>query len=76
MPEDIKQQIENRFTYHPPHGTQAKRYGEIREKAKEFALFLEERCPAQTREFATALTKLDEVVFFSNASIARNEMEP
>jgi hypothetical protein len=62
----------NRFTYHPPKGDQTDRYGDIRKAACDYALLLSTLCP-QSRELSTALTKLDEVVFFSNAAIARNE---
>lgn len=67
-----REQIEKRFTYHPPQGDQAQKYQEIRDTAKSFALRLRELC-IDNREFATALTKLDEVVFFANASIARDD---
>ena len=60
------------FTYHAPKGNQVERYNVIREKARQFALFIVGSCP-ESRELSTVLTKLDEVVFWSNASIARNE---
>jgi hypothetical protein len=69
-----KADLANRFTYHPPHGDQAARYGAIRGKAQDFAFYLSSQCP-ESRELSTALTKLDEVVFFANAAIARNEKE-
>ena len=68
----LKDEIDHRFTFHPPHGDQAERYGRIREAAKQLAFGLELRCPP-SRELSLALTKLDEVVFWANASIARNE---
>ncbi len=61
-----------RFTYHPPHGTQQKRYELIREKAGTFASSLEGVCPP-SRELSLALTKLEEAMFWANAAIARNE---
>ena len=67
-----RRDIENRFTYHPPRGDQAERYGEIRRLALDMETALAERCP-ESRELSTALTKLDEMVFFANAAIARNE---
>lgn len=66
--------VDNRFTYHPPHGDQAVRYGEIRERVRILAHALLAACPP-SRERLTALTKLDEVVFFANAAIARSEKE-
>ena len=64
--------VENNFTYHPPKGTQQKRYETIREFAKTYAMFLIENCP-DSRERSLALTKLEESVMWANASIARNE---
>lgn len=62
----------NRFTFHPVTGpSQANLYEEVRAKALEFALWLDEIAP-DSRELSTALTKLDEVVFWSNAAIARH----
>lgn len=68
----ILKDIENRFSYHPPKEGQPARYVRIRDVAKDFAFLLVELCP-NSRERSTALTKLDEVVMFANASIARNE---
>lgn len=64
--------IEKRFTYHPPKGDQADRYGKIREAAKALAITLVDLTPS-SREQSLALTHLDEVVMFANAAIARNE---
>ena len=65
-------QIENNFTYHQPTGDQPKRYEAIRNKAKEMALLIEDICPT-SREKSLAFTKLEEMVMWANASIARNE---
>lgn len=64
--------IENKFTYHPPFGDQPQRYQQIRDTAKKFALQIEAQTP-ESCEQAWALTKLEEVVFWANAAIARNE---
>jgi hypothetical protein len=64
--------IENRFTYHAPKDGQPERYAEIRAKAKELALLINEDCP-HSREQTIAINKLDECVMWANASIARNE---
>lgn len=64
--------IEKRFTYHPPRGDQAERYEEIRLLAKGLAYHIVERCP-DSRERSLALTKLEEAVMWANAAIARNE---
>lgn len=66
------EEIGNRFTYHPPTPDQVPRYGAIRTAAKELAFSLLDKCP-ESRELSTALTKLDEVVFWANSAIARNE---
>lgn len=68
-------EINKRFTYHPPHGTQPARYVAIREKAKEFAVLINDTTP-ESREKSLALTKLEEAVMWANASIARNELAP
>lgn len=70
--EDTSRRIENNFTYHAPSGDQAKRYEALRDYAKEFAKFICGETPG-SREQSLALTKLEEVVFWANAAIARNE---
>ena len=64
--------IENNFTYHSPSGDQAERYQALRGNAKALAYEIEEFCP-DSRERSLALTKLEEAIFWANASIARNE---
>jgi len=68
---DIKV-IENNFTYHAPKSGQYEKYEQIRYAAKHFALALNDLCP-DSREYALAMTKLEESVMWANASIARNE---
>lgn len=68
----LLKRIDNDFCYHKPFGAQAERYTSIREKAKQMAHFLAQNCP-MSRELSLALTKLEEVVFWANAAIARNE---
>lgn len=63
--------LELRFTYHAPAGDQPERYVRIRAKALELAeLITASSKPA--REQSLALTKLEEVVMWANAGIARN----
>ena len=62
----------NNFTYHAPKDGQAERYERIREAAGAFSLLLNTNCPV-SRELSLATTKLEEVVFWANAAIARNE---
>lgn len=66
------EEIEKRFTYHPPKPGQPERYAAIREWGKQYAELIEKHCPI-SRERSIALTKLDEVVMWANAAIARNE---
>ena len=70
--EALLAELDNRYSYHPPVGNQAKRYELIRATARDFAEFLQRTCPG-SRELSIAMTKLDELVFFANASIARTE---
>lgn len=70
--ETLRTRIENDFVYHAPKPGQAETYAYIRDQAKQLALELTELCPLG-RELSTALTKLEEVVFWANASIARSK---
>lgn len=63
--------VENVFTNHTPKAVQAEKYEKLRAKAKELAYLIQEITPV-TREQSLALTKLEESIFFANASIARN----
>ena len=64
--------LKNRFTYHAPFADQPKKYENIRKWGLNLASALEETCP-DSRELSLAITKLEEVIFWANASIARNE---
>jgi hypothetical protein len=75
VPEEVLARIENNFTYHPPFGNQAFRYGVIRDEAKNLAKTLVEFCPAGM-ELSLALTNLESCIFWANAAIARNEKPP
>lgn len=66
------EELANRYSYHPPQGDQQVRYEQIRSTVRVLAQAIVELTP-WGREQATALTKLDEVMFFANASIARGE---
>jgi len=63
-----------RFTWHKPFGSQPERYEMIREMALDFANYLVRDCP-DSRELSLALTKVEEAVFWANAAIARHEEE-
>jgi hypothetical protein len=64
--------IEKRFAHHPPFGSQAVRYGQIRSAARALAELIDEKTPP-SREQSLALTNLEQAVFWANAAIARNE---
>lgn len=70
--ENISPMIENNFSYHAPKEGQPVMYEQIRSQAKELAYIFNGLCPL-SRERSVALTKLEEAVFWANASIARNE---
>ncbi|OUA88835.1 DUF7681 family protein [Bacillus thuringiensis] len=67
----MKEQIKKNFTYHPPKEGQTEKFVDIRNEALHFANLLDGSCP-NSREKSLALTKLEEAVFWANASIARN----
>ena len=67
-----QEDIDNRFSYHAPTGSQPERYVAIRNKAKELASDILAKTPS-SREQSLALTALEEAVMWANAAIARNE---
>ena len=67
-----EQDINNRFTYHPPKGDQMERYAEMREMVRVLAIHIASNTQF-SREQSLALTYLDQVMFAANAAIARNE---
>lgn len=67
-----EQELQNRFTYHAPKGDQATRYELIRDRAHDFAAFINDNTP-DSREKSLAFTHLEDAVMWANAAIARNE---
>ena len=67
-------ELDVRFTYHAPSGTQADTYTRLRKMAFHFAKRIVELTPA-SREQALALTNLEQAVMWANAAIARREDE-
>lgn len=64
--------LENNFSYHAPKSDEQKGlYEEIRGCCKHLAAYLLDNCP-ESRERSVALTKLEEVMFWANAAVARN----
>lgn len=70
--ERVSSQLGSTFRYHRPSGNQAERYERLRDEAGKLAHLIATNTP-ESREQSIALTKLEEVVMFANASIARNE---
>lgn len=66
------EELLTRFTYHNPVGGQPETYRAIRRRGLDFAAYLAATCPP-SRELSLAITKLEEVVMWANASIARRE---
>lgn len=65
-------EIDNRFTYHPPTEEQKGQYIAIRETGKRMAHMLNRVLP-DGREKSLALTKLEEAVMHANSAIARQK---
>jgi hypothetical protein len=63
-------EIEKRFTYHPPQPGQPEKYEALRVKAKELAYLIDELCPT-SREQSLAYGYLEIAVMWANAAIAR-----
>jgi hypothetical protein len=70
--QEDRDDLDTRFTYHQPKPGQPEKYLRIRSQAKTLASSITVECP-DSRERSLALTKLEEVVMWANASIARNE---
>jgi hypothetical protein len=64
--------IENNFKYHAATVDKGERHDKVRALCKELAYEIEQLCP-QSRERSVAMTKLEEVMMWANAAIARNQ---
>lgn len=69
--EMTKAEIDRRFAYHAPEADQPPKYETIRAAAKSMAIILNELCP-DSCERDIAITRIEEAMFWANASIARN----
>jgi len=67
-------QIDNNFRHHPPTHEQTVKYNILREMAKRFANEINCHCP-DSREKSLAMTNLETALFWSNASVARNNTD-
>lgn len=70
---DIKE-LENRFRHHSPKPGQTQKYESIRQECLDLALYLVDQCP-ESRELSVSISRLEDVCFYANASIARREFE-
>lgn len=68
------EELDLRFTYHPPTSDQPERFEAIRGAARELAVLLVRSSPS-SREQSLAITNLEQVVMWANAAIARREKE-
>jgi hypothetical protein len=66
-------EVDHRFAFHAAT-TEEKRmaHGSVRMECQDLALFLNEKLP-DGREKAVAITKLEEVMFWANAALARHK---
>lgn len=65
------ERLEWDFAYHAPDTAKRLHHESIRDACKELALLINEAAP-DSREKEAAITKLEDVMFWTNASIARN----
>lgn len=63
--------IDNRFTYHPPSEDRARCHVMIREHGKALVELINEMVP-DGREKSLAITKVEESVMWANAGLARS----
>lgn len=66
------EELDTRFTYHPPIDDQPERYQSIRAAGKRMASEVVATTP-ECREQSLAVTAIEEAVFWANAAIARRE---
>lgn len=68
----MNDKIENNFKHHPPKSKDTiMTHEDVRSECKHLANMLDSLLP-ESREKSIAMTKLEEVMMWSNASIARN----
>ena len=71
----IYQDIEKRFTYHKVESPEVENMKALRATARSLAMLILDTVP-DSRERSLAITKLEEVVMWANAGIARIKGEP
>lgn len=71
MGEDLHKRVENDFIHHPPTSeAQIAKYAEVRKECLALAHKLIDLV-GNSRELSSALSRLEEVMFHTNAGIAR-----
>jgi hypothetical protein len=68
-------ELDDIYTYHPPHGNQPQRYEHLRAMAKMLAQSILTNCPP-SRERSLALTNVQQATMMANAAIAIHEPAP
>lgn len=67
--------IEHRFAFHPATTVEKRdAHSSVRQSCRELADYINEACP-DGREKSTAITRLEEVMMWANAAIARANNE-
>ena len=73
VPVTRNEDLENRFKFHPATDEEKRNdHTSVRENCLQLALFINEKVPPG-REQALAITKLEEVMMWANAGIARSK---
>lgn len=68
-----KNELELRFTYHPPKDGQPAKFEALREGARALAFLIADLVP-ENREQALAIAAIEEAVMWANAGIARGTL--
>ena len=72
MADTKNDRIENNFGFHPADKETGKAHDSVRNECKELAYKLDKALP-DSREKSLAMTKLEEVMLWGNAAVARNK---
>lgn len=65
-------ELDKRFNFHPANDRTGPMHERVRAAARAFAETIAELTP-ESREQSTAITKIEEAMFWGNAAIARSE---
>lgn len=71
-----EEELERRYTYHPPDEDTRGLHDQWREREKQYARLINQLPGGETREKSLALTALEELTFWTHAHIARNLHKP